>query len=334
MKKGLAIILVFAVIFAFAACTKNPENPEAVGETYVAPPTEILSFENGSTAVYEVVTDTSGVAVTDENGENQVIPYDPPVTEKEGVLVTDAAGSTIKQSATTVAQSVAVENAIIDLDEPTQPAAPTGTTPAATTAAGVTGNNETAVSAAPSQPTTVTDSGEIVLPDNDPAATTGSAVTTVPATKPSVDDITTSLSEAVTYPFNGELSKEDAQKLLSIVSIDNRFDEALCQADYETAAKELPIYIEDIKAAIEKIKADKDLYAYVGDENLNAWLSYMLQAEEEFAVFLGIHNGIAGQTGEPPRSYYVAYETFQSYYKQSLKTFYHIKIGAQEIIYS
>lgn len=332
MKKGLVIILVFAAIFAFAACTKQPGQTQTEGETYVAPPTEIITFENGETAVYEVVTDTSGVAVTDANGETEFVPYDPPVTEKNGYLVTDAVGSTIKQSATTVAPSAEVENAFVDLDEPTA----AGTQTSTTVSSGTTVSNGESITN-PSQ--AVTDSGEIDnLPDATTAAqTTAAATTSKPASTTQKSDSTSqtvNIAEAVTYAFNGDLSKEDAQKLMSIVSIDNRFDEALCDGDYEKAAEELPQYIADIEEAIGKIKADKDLYKFVGDENLNAWLEYIKQAETDYAVFMGIYTGIADQTGTPPIAFYTTYETFQNSYRQSLKTFYHIKLGAQEIIYS
>lgn len=318
MKKGLAILLVFAVIFAFAACTKDPG---AQGEIYVEPPTEIISFENGSTAVYEVVTDAKGEAVTDEDGEAEVIPYDPPVTEKGGYLATDPAGSTIKQSATTVAPSVAIDHDIIDFDE-------------TTASTDITSGNTSA---------TLKEETTADIPTvSQPAFTTQSSLTpektTKPSqsatTKPTAGEITTIyIPEPETHAFNGEISKQDAQKLLSIVSIDNRFDAALCDSDFTRAAQELPIYIKDIEEAITKIKADKALYKYVGDENLNIWLSYMKLAEEDFAVFLGVYNGM-DKTQKPPRAFYATYEAFQNNYRMSLQTYYHIENGAQAIIYS
>ena len=68
MKKITAIVLIFAVIFCFAACSKK-------GEKYEPPVTEVVEFEDGVTAVYEVVTEENGEVVTET--------LTPPQTEEE-----------------------------------------------------------------------------------------------------------------------------------------------------------------------------------------------------------------------------------------------------------
>ncbi len=295
MKKALCILLVFAAIFALSACGKN-------GEIYTEPPTEIITFENGSTAVYEIVTDQSGEAVTDENGEKEVILYDPPVTEKGGYLVTDPEGSTVKQSQTTAVTSIAIENEVVDLDSTTAAQAPSETQKGETT------------TMKPYETTTLSSALEGV----------GSTEAT---TYPSF-----TVPEAETKPLGDALSKEDARILISILSFDNTFDEALCVPDYYLAETEINIYIDSIEKAIEKIKAEKKLYKFVGDENLQLWLDYMLEAKEEYAVFMGMVRGTEGMATKPA-TYYAAYENFQNVYRQSLKVYYFMKVGAEEIIY-
>lgn len=309
MKKTICIVLTLAMLFAFAACTKK-------GEQYVEPPTEIISFENGSTAVYEVVTDDKGEAVTDENGETEVVPYDPPVTEKGGYLVTNAEGSTIKQSKTTAAFTAAVENDFVDLDDTTAPTKPTTTLKGETTAA------TTAATTAKPNATTK------------PAATTaGGSLNGGTGETTTKNYVVPTFPEAQTKPLGNKLSKDDASTLVSILSIDNTFDQALCEPDYYKAEKELKIYIESIEEAIAKIKADKKLYKFVGDENLNQWLGYMVKAQDEYAVFMGIVRGTEGEE-KKPATYYTAYENFQNTYRQSLKVLFFMKSGAEEILYS
>lgn len=297
MKKGLCIILVFAVIFCFAACSK-----EQKGEIYVPPHTEIITFEDGETAIYEVVTDDNGVAVTDKEGITELAPYDPPVTEEGGYLVTDPEGSTIKQSQTTVAQSVEVDNELIDFDT----TAPNGE--GTTTAKGETTTSKT-------QETTTSSGGSALV-------------------SPGTNETTTlkDIPEGETYPLNGTLSKEDAQKLVSILNISNPFDEALVDGDYYTAEEKLPVYIDSIERAVNSIKADKTLYEYVGNKNLQMWYDYMIEAADRYAIFMGIVRGTEGQ----PRSkaFFATYEDFQTYYRYSLQIFYHMQNSAERILYS
>ncbi len=301
MKKFICIGLTFAMLFAFAACTKK-------GDKYVEPPTDVVTFENGNTAVYEVVTDAKGEAVTDEKGETQVVPYDPPVTEKGGYLVTSPEGSTIKQSQTTQAPTAVVENDIIDFDS--------------TTASG--------------KPST-TAKGETTKPDatKEPATTVSGGIN---IDKPEKTETTTknfinpTYPEAQTKPLGDKLSTDDAITLVSILSIDNTFDEALCIPDYYKAEKELKIYIESIEEAIAKIKANKKLYKYAGDDNLKLWLDYMVAAQDDYAVFMGMVRGTEG-VEDKPSTYYTAYETFQNTYRQSLKVLYFMKSSAEEIVY-
>lgn len=295
MKKGLCILLVFAAIFTFAACNK-----ENKGEIYVAPQTEVITFENGETAIYEVMTDDSGKPVTDEEGETELIPYDPPVTEKGGYIVTTPEGETIKQSQTTVAPSVEVDHELIDFDKTTAPKGEETTT-----------KNTT-------------------MPDETTAASNGGALVS-----PGKDETTTlkDIPEGVTHALNGELSKQDAQKLVSILSINNTFDSALADGDYFKAEEQLSIYMDNIDEAIAKIKADKKLYKYVGDENLKLWHDYMVEGADRYAVFMGVARGVEDEATKP-KAFFSTYEDFQNYYRFSLQVYYHMKLGAEKIMYS
>lgn len=337
MKKTICILLTCAMLFAFAACSKNK------GEPYVEPPTEIITFADGETAVYEVVTDAAGEAVTDENGENEVVPYDPPVTEKGGYLVTDPEGSTIKQSATTLAPTAVVENEDIDLDEPAN-----GTTSKTDT---TTSSDKTTVKSEGNK-TTISSSGNSPLvPGEDlttvkvPSATTTekNAAVTVPSTQKetttkkdsgAVEKTTVAdLPEGETGDFGTDISKADAQKLYDILDFENTFDAALCEADYYTAEKELEVYMANIENAVAQIKADKNLYQYVGNENLNLWIGYMNQAKEKYAIFMGVYRGVE-HDDEYPNAFYSTYDDFQNSYRDSLKIYYNMLTGAQAIMYS
>ena len=68
MKKIMIVLVAFTVIFCFAACNKNKNK----GEIYVPPQTEVVTFENGETVIYEVVTEANGEAATDAEGETLV----------------------------------------------------------------------------------------------------------------------------------------------------------------------------------------------------------------------------------------------------------------------
>lgn len=305
MKKGLCILLVFAVIFCLAACGKNNK-----GELYTPPHTEVITFEDGESAVYEVVTDDKGEPVTDKDGITELAPYDPPVTEDGGYIVTTPEGETIKQSQTTASQSVAVDHNLIDL----------GTTAALhhenTTADRETATKKEDTATKPKETTTASNGGALVTPDK----TETTAVPDIP--------------EGVTYPLNGELSKEDAQKLFGILSITNNFDKALSDGDYHKAEEMLPGYLEDIENAIAQIKADKTLYQYVGNKNLQLWYDYMVEAADRYAIFMGVLRGIESNNGVITKAFYTTYEDFQDYYRFSLQVFYHMRLGAEIIIYS
>ena len=81
MKKLIPVAVLLAVLFCFAACSKK-------GEVYEPPMTEVITFEDGLTAIFEVVTEENGEVATDAEGETKYIPYIPPVTEEGGYLVT------------------------------------------------------------------------------------------------------------------------------------------------------------------------------------------------------------------------------------------------------
>lgn len=313
MKKLLAVATLFAVIFCFAACAKEQKEKEI----YVEPPTEIITFSNGETAVYEVITDESGEAVTNESGDKEYIPYDPPVTEEGGYLVTDVQGSTIKQSQTTTVPSAEVDNDYVDLDKEEK------------------------------NTTTAADKPDV---ENEQTSAGSNGSTTVPSTTKPVsttkpqggnlsgsgsDESTTSavLPEGNTVPLNGTLSKTKAQELVDILSFDNKFDEALCDGDFYAAEKELPGYIALVENAIAQIKADKALYEYVGAENVNIWYSYLLDAQDKYALFMGIVRGTEGDE-KRPNAFFTAYSDFQQSYTLSLKVLHLAKTGAETTLYS
>ena len=319
MKKVLCALLTLAILLAFAACNKNK------GEIYVEPPTEVITFADGETAVYEVVTDAAGEAVTDENGENEVVLYDPPVTEKGGYLVTDPEGSTIKQSATTVANTAVVENEELEFDTPAN-----GTTAQSAGTSTTAKNESTTNKSGQTQAATTGSNGlEAVTGENK----TQAAETTTAKTNSAEKTTAADLPEGETGEFGTEISKADAQKLYDILDFDNTFDEALCKPDYFAAETELNNYIASIENAIAQIKADKDLYQYVGNENLNLWLGYMNEAKEKYAIFMGIYRGCEG-SAEYPNAFYTTYEDFQDSYRDSLKIYYAMRTGAEAIMYS
>lgn len=301
MKKGLCILLVFAVIFCLAACGKNNK-----GELYTPPHTEVITFEDGESAVYEVVTDNKGEPVTDKDGITELAPYDPPVTEDGGYIVTTPEGETIRQSQTTAAQSVEVDHELIDLDT---------TAPSAneTTKADSTTNKEETTTK--SAETTSSNGGALQTPDTNKEPTTLKEI-----------------PEGETYALDGTLSKDDAQKLLTILNISNPFDEALSDGDFYLAEEKLPVYLDNIQRAANMIKADKKLYKYVGNQNLQMWYDYMVEAADRYAVFMGVVRGTEGE--KPGKAFFATYEDFQEYYRFSLQIYYHIQNSAERIIYS
>ena len=298
MKKGLCILLVFAVIFCLAACGKNSNK----GEIYTPPHTEIITFEDGESAIYEVMTDDKGKPVTDDEGITELIPYDPPVTEDGGYLVTTPEGETIKQSQTTVAQGADVDFDIVDLDST-----------AASTDKTTTVKEETTTKA--NETTTASNGGALETPGTNNEPTTLKEI-----------------PEGETYALNGTLSKEDAQKLVGILNIPNPFDAALSSGDFYLAEEELPEYLESIENAVRRIKEDKKLYQYVGNQNLQMWYDYMGEAADRYAVFMGIVRGTEGE--KPGKAFFATYEDFQNYYRFSLQIYYHMQNGAERIMYS
>lgn len=298
MKKFIAVILVFAMVFCFAACSKK-------GEKYEPPQmTEVITFEDGSTAIYEIVTEKNGEVATDEEGETKYIPYIPPVTQEGGYLVTDAQGSTIPDVPTSpAADTPPAEGTHVDidageLDDPTDSSGKTEkpdktTKPAATTKPGST--TTLPQSEKPQQPTK-------------PAGTTA-----VPTTK----------------PLDGELTPAKAQKLVDMLEgLENPFDDDLSAADFYAAEKSLGTYIANIESVVAQIKADKALYAFVGNEKLNSWLKCMDETKDSYAKFMTMVEHEAGKTEKNPL-YYQAYTDFQESYKGALEIYYFILFAAQ-----
>lgn len=303
MKKITAIVLIFAVIFCFAACSKK-------GEKYEPPVTEVVEFEDGVTAVYEVVTEENGEVATDEEGETKYIPYVPPVTQKDGYLVTDAKGSTIPSVPTsaalkaTTSAKVNVDTDIEDIDEPTKG---NGTTqkPAGTTAS-------QGVEVKPGDTTAK------------PADTTKPTNTTKPTQAPAT-------TEPATKEIEGALSKEKAQKLVDMLeTLENPFDEDLSAADFYAAQESLDTYIANVNTAITAIKADKALYEFVGNEPLENWAKHMEETKNMYKQFMTMVKH-AEETKEKSPLYYKAYTEFQDSYIKALEVYYHILNAAQDI---
>lgn len=316
MKKITAIVLIFAVIFCFAACSKK-------GEKYEPPVTEVVEFEDGVTAVYEVVTEENGEVATDEEGETKYIPYVPPVTQKDGYLVTDAKGSTIPSvptsaaSKATTSAKVNVDTDIEDIDEPTKG---NGTTqkPAGTTAK----PGETANQGAAVKP------GDTTAKPGDTTAKPADTTKPTNTTKPTQAPTTT---EPATKEIDGALSKEKAQKLVDMLeNLENPFDEDLSAADFYAAQESLDTYIANVNTAITAIKADKALYEFVGNEPLENWAKHMAETKDMYTKFMTMVKHEEGKKEKNPL-YYQAYTEFQDSYIKALEVYYHILNAAQNI---
>ena len=312
MKKITAIVLIFAVVFCFAACSKK-------GEIYEPPVTEVVEFEDGSTAVYQVVTEENGEVATDAEGETMYIPYVPPVTQEGGYLVTDAKGSTIPDVPTTAGTKettsgkVNVDTDIEDIDEPTKSSGESGK-PATTKAdtAGVADSAKPSATTAPDA--TTTKPAATTKPADSTTAATSSAQTTMP----------------VTEALDGSISQAKAQKLVDLlVGIENPFDDDLANADFYSAQKSLDTYTANVNAAITEIKADKALYEFVGNESLDNWAKYMAETKDMYAKFMTMVKHEEGKKEKNPL-YYQAYTEFQDSYIKALEIYYHILNTAQD----
>lgn len=292
MKKFTAVILIFALVFCFAACTKK-------GEKYEPPQmTEVITFEDGSTAIYEIVTEKNGEVATDEEGETKYIPYIPPVTDEGGYLVTDAQGSTIPDVPTSpAADTPSADGTHVDidageLDDPTD------------------SSNKTEKPAETTKPGSTTAPQQTEKPQQ---TTKPTGTTAVPTTK----------------PLDGELTPAKAQKLVDMLEgLENPFDEDLSRADFYAAEKSLDTYIANIESVVAQIKADKALYAFVGNEKLNSWLKYMDETKDSYTKFMTMVEHEAGKTEKNPL-YYQAYTDFQESYKHALEIYYFILFAAQ-----
>ncbi len=311
MKKITVVAALFAVIFCFAACNKNK------GEVYVPPMTEVVTFEDGVTAVFEVVTEADGEPATDAEGETMYIPYVPPVTEKGGYLVTDAQGETMpSRPGSTTADSAkptdkVIENDLGELDGETQK-----------------GENK---------PTQKPDPDKTTKPDSTTKKNDSSVLEPVKTTKP--DSTTAKQPEKTTAPpdydeptsaLDGVLTAAKAQKLESIMeSVENPFEEDLVDGDFYAAEKSIDDYIKNIEAAVNEIKADKALYQFVGNEPLNKWLGSMKEAKDYYAIFMTMHRQEEGKSEKNPL-FYKAYTDFQGYYRASLESYYFILFAAKD----
>ena len=313
MKKITAIVLIFAVVFCFAACSKK-------GEIYEPPVTEVVEFEDGSTAVYQVVTEENGEVATDAEGETMYIPYVPPVTQEGGYLVTDAKGSTIPDVPTTAGTKettsgkVNVDTDIEDIDEPAKSSGESGK-PATTTKADTAGVADSAKPSATTAPAATT---------TKPAATTKPADSTTAATS------SAQTTKPVTEALDGSISQAKAQKLVDLLEeIENPFDDDLANADFYSAQKSLDTYTANVNAAITEIKADKALYEFVGNESLDNWAKYMAETKDMYAKFMTMVKHEEGKKEKNPL-YYQAYTEFQESYIKALEIYYHILNTAQD----
>ncbi len=306
MKKFLAVILIFALVFCFAACSKK-------GEKYEPPQmTEVITFEDGSTAIYEIVTEENGEVATDEEGGTKYVPYIPPVTEEGGYLVTDAQGSTIPdvQTVPSAGATTAGTNVDIDIGEFDEP----------------TDSNKTTKPDSTAKPDSTTKPTATTKPNSTtkPTATTKPVGTTAaPESKPT--------APPATKPLDGELTPAKAQKLVNLLEglLDNPFDEDLAEADFYAAEKSLEVYIADVENVIAQIKADKALYEFVGNEKLNSWLNYLAETKDNYAKFMTMVEHEEGKTEKNPL-YYKAYTDFQESYKGALEIYYFVLFAAQD----
>ena len=311
MKKIMLVAVALAVIFCFAACNKK-------GEVYEPPMTEVISFEDGVTAIFEVITEENGEVATDAEGETKYVPYVPPVTEKGGVLVTDAAGSTIPSRPDTTVNNAAVGktevNVDTDIGEIEEPTLSGGETqkPATTTKP-----------VATTKPTATTK----------PSATKPGQTTAAPENKPTSAPVTKPAdNETVTEKIDGTLTSAKAMKLYQIMDgVENPFDDDLSDADFYAASKSIDTYIENIEAAVKEIKADKALYEFVGNQQLTLWLNNMYEARERFQVFMTMVKQEEGKAEKNPL-YYKAYTDFQEAYVDSLEAYYFILFAAEDRI--
>lgn len=302
--KTALLAVSLAAVACLAACGKEKIK-------YVEPPTETVTFASGETAVYELVTDEAGEAVTDEEGETKYKPYAPPVTDKDGYLVTNADGST-KKSGGTNGSAVVDVDAIDLFDEPE------GTTAAGkngagekTTAGETGGKEETEKKAGTTLPT----------PGKATEKQTGSGKTTAP-TRP----VVISSGSKIT----GELDKAKAQKLYRILNFKNEFDPAIVERDYEKASAILPVFLSDIQIASNSIRSDKALYSFVTKENLDLWLENTKQFEDHYKIFMTIYRSDKEAGGELSRGFYTAYEDFQRYYSAVLRGWQEMQRAAQK----
>ena len=325
MKKIMLVTVALAVIFCFAACNKNK------GDVYEPPMTEVISFEDGVTAIFEIITEENGEVATDEEGETKYVPYVPPVTEKGGVLVTDAAGSTIpSRPSTTVNQAandsgnVKVDTDIGEIEEPTlsnsetkkpdSTAKPDETTKPGTSTTKPATTTKPVSTAKPSE----TKPGQTTAaPENKP--------TSAPVTQPAEN-------EPVTEELDGTLSSAKAMKLYEIMDgVENPFDDDLAEADFHAASTSIDTYIANVEAAVKEIKEDKALYQFVGNQQLTLWLNNMYEARERYQVFMTMVKQEEGKTDKNPL-YYQAYTDFQEAYRESLEAYYFILFAAEDRI--
>lgn len=318
MKKILLVVAALAVIFCFAACNKNK------GNVYEPPQTEVISFEDGVTAIFEVITEENGEVATDEEGETKYIPYIPPVTEKGGILVTDAAGSTIPSRPNTTANDAAADSGNVNVDadvgELEEPTLSNGETkkPDSTAKPGTPTTKPVATTKPTATKPSATKPGQTTAaPENKP--------TSAPVTKPDVN-------EPVTEDLDGTLSSAKALKLYELLDgIENPFDEDLANADFHAASKSIDTYIENIEEAVKAIKEDKALYQFVGNQQLTLWLNNMYEARERYQVFMTMVKQEEGKTDKNPL-YYKAYTDFQEAYRNSLEAYYFILFAAEDRI--
>lgn len=317
MKKIMLVAAAFAVIFCFAACNKNK------GDVYEPPMTEVISFEDGVTAIFEVITEENGEVATDEEGETKYVPYIPPVTEKGGVLVTDAAGSTIPSRPNTTANDAAADSGNVNVDtdvgELDEPTLSNGETKKPESTTKVSDGTPTTKPAATTKPTATTKPSDktTAAPENKP--------TSAPVTKPADN-------EPVTEELDGTLTSAKAMKLYQIMDgVENPFDEDLAEADFHAASKSIDTYIENVEAAVKAIKEDKALYQFVGNQQLTLWLNNMYEARERYQVFMTMVKQEEGKAEKNPL-YYKAYTDFQEAYRNSLEAYYFILFAAEDRI--
>ena len=319
--KALTAVALSAAVACLAACGDQKERFEE-------PPTETVTLESGETEVFEVVTDESGEAVTDSDGLRQTVKYDPPVTDGDGFIVTNAEGNTRRQSQTKMGER---DVEIVDIDQLDDTTAVSKADGAAGTTSGKTERSGSDKKDGAAEKTDKKDKAE-----GTPAAQYTEKETTKKE-KTTKEKTTKEKAETTAYEFpyaqpvtiTGLLSDKKAQKLLDILDFTNEFEAALLKGDFDKANSVLPVYIQDIKIAASAIRTDPALLEFVTEENLENWVKYADEITDKYKLFYSIYT-MEKDNEKKSGNYENTYKGFQKPYASELLIYYEMKNAAQK----